>query len=41
MAKEDVKKVKLVMSGVSKRPKSQGGVKKVHNPKTYSKVVRK
>ena len=41
VAKEDVKKVKLVMSGVSKRPKSQSGVKKVQNPKTYSKVVRK
>ena len=36
VAREEVKKVKLVMSGVSKRLKSQSGSKKVQDLKTYS-----
>ena len=41
VAKVDVKKVKPVMYVVSKRPKSHTGVKRVQNPKTYTKVVKK
>ena len=41
VANEEVKKVKLVMSGVSKRLKSQSGSKKVQDLRLYSKAMRK